>query len=131
MDPFCSVPTLSLIGNVADLGALEIFLRFLGDEPRIAIVHFTRDRIDDIADEAQGGHGAKRIHAGGCRVRHEQHVAVVDRPPASNRRSVEPGPVLEQAFRQLTDRNRKMLPGADQVDELHVHDLDLILLCKI
>jgi len=119
------------VGGVADLGALEIFLRLLGDVSRIAIVHFTRDRIDDIADEAQGGHRTKRIHAGGCRVRHEQHVAVVDGSPAANRRPVEPGAVLEQAFRQFTHGNRKMLPGADQVHKLHVHDLDLILLCKI
>ena len=38
------------------------------------------------------------------------------------------GSILEQTLGQLTDRNRKMLPGTDQVDELHVHDPTLFFL---
>jgi hypothetical protein len=72
----------------------------------IAIVGFAGDRIDDVADQAQRRHGEQngsmQAVAG---IGHEQHVAVVDRPPAADGRPVEPGAVLEQAFRQFPERN--------------------------
>ena len=106
------------------------FSAFLGDEPGIAVIHFARDRIDHIPDEGSVWARSKRDPWGGCRVRHP-HVAVVDRSPSESMNH-QSGSVLEQALGQLTDRNRKMLPGADQGPRTScVHDLDLILLCKI
>jgi hypothetical protein len=38
------------------------------------------------------------------------------------------GAVLEQILGQLVHRNAEMLPGADEVHKLQVHDLDLVFL---
>ena len=115
-------------GLIADLRALQVLLGFLRDVPRIAIIGLTGDRIHHVADQAQGRHGAKGIHAGSRRIRHHEHVAVIDRLPSADGGSVEPRSVLEQRFRQLVDGNAEMLPRADQVHKLQVHDLDFVFL---
>ena len=119
------------VRGVADLGALEIFLRLLRDVARIALIGLARDRIDHIADQAERRHERERVQAGRGRVRHHQHVAVIDRFPSADGRTVQPGTILEQVFRQFVGRNREMLPRPDQIDELQVHDLHPVLFCKL
>ena len=50
---------------------------------------------------------------------------------AANAGSIESDPVVEQALAQLLDRDREMLPGPDQIDELEVDDLQALLVSQI
>src|SRR5690606_2798859 len=69
----------------------------------------------------------ERIHDRGRRIRQHQHVAVVDRLPAADRRAVEAEPVL-QAGLEPPDRIRDVLPGAREVDELAIDHHGPVLL---
>ena len=119
------------VGDIPDLRALEIFFRLQCHKPRITIVGLARNRIDDIADDAQCRDRTERIETGRGRIGDHQQIAVVDRLPAPDRRTVQPGSIFEYPFIKLFHRNREVLPGAEQIYKLQVHDLDLILLRKL
>src|SRR5439155_21067263 len=65
-----------------------------------------------------------RIDVGGCRIRHQQHVALVDVLEATNAGAVEADTVDEQTLGQLPHRNREVLGLSGQVHEAQVDDLD-------
>ena len=83
------------VRGIADLRALEIFFRLLRHKPRITIIGLARNRIDDVADEAHRRNRTERIETGRGRIGNHQQVAVVDRLPAPDRRTVQPRSVLE------------------------------------
>ena len=56
------------------------------------------DRIDDVGDDADRRLREERIEACGVGVGNGQHVGLVDRLPAANRRAVESDAVLEGAL---------------------------------
>ena len=72
----------------------------------------------------------ERIHDGGIGIRDDHHVAVLNRLPTPNGRSVEAGAFGEDRVSQLLNRNREVLPGAREVHELQVHHDGLVFLCK-
>src|SRR5262249_18347756 len=61
----------------------------------------------------------------------EDHVGGVNRLPAADRAAVEEVAVLERAHFELRDRHRRVLPDAEQVDELEVDHLRAVFLCKL
>ena len=58
------------------------------------------------------------------RLRHHEHVALVDGLPAADARAVEAQAVFEHVLRQLADRNGEVLPQAGKVHEPQVDRLD-------
>ncbi len=70
---------------------------------------------------------AERIERGRLRLRHDEHVALVDPLPAADARAVEPQAVLEHVLGQLVDRDREVLPQAGEVHEPQVDRLDVLL----
>ena len=84
-----SVPPSALelgteIGGIANPRALKKAFGLLRDVPRIATVGLGGDRIHDIADENQGRCLRKRVKERGGRIRHGEHVALLDLLEAAN-----------------------------------------------
>ena len=50
---------------------------------------------------------------------------------AADARAIEPDSALEQSAGQLADRDRKVLPGTNQVHEFEVDDLDALLVRQV
>ena len=107
--------------RVADAGGLEIGLGLARDVARVARVVGAGDGVGDVGDDAQRRILGERIHHRSIRVWNHQHVAVVDRLPSANRRTVEAQAFVEGSFiLELGDRGSEMLPRAKQVDEFHI-----------
>src|SRR5207245_10114714 len=102
-----------------------------GHVARVPAVGLSGNRVEDVADQAQRRYAQDRIHD--CRggIRDQQYVTFMDVLEAADAGPVESDAVAEEAGRQLPDRDRKMLPGADQVDELQVDDLQTLLVGQV
>ena len=109
------------IRHFAEPAGLDIGFGLLGDAARVARVGLTRDRVHDIAEQAERRAFVERVHDRRAGVGHDQHVRGVNRLPATNRRAVKARPVLEQVFVIFTQRYGEMLPGPDQVHELEIN----------
>ena len=116
-------PQIRRVGNAR---ALQIVRRLTGHVPRIARIVFPRDRILDVADDRQRRDRGERIDERRVRLRHDQHVALVDRLPAADARAVEPQPVLEHVLVQLVDRDGQVLPQPREIHEPQVDRLDIL-----
>ena len=112
---------------VSDAGGQEVFFGPLGDAARIAGVGFLGAGLGDGAGQREGGGGHEGVDEGGGRIGHGQHVAGFDRFPAADRRAVEAQAIAEGVFGQFADRQGEVLPGAEGIDELHVHHLRALL----
>ena len=73
------------------------------------------------------GSALKGIDPGGRRIRNHEHVAGVDRAPATNTRAIEAEALGENLFVVFSESGREMLPGARQVGELEVHEFYLAI----
>ena len=60
-------------------------------------------------------------------LRHEEHVALVDRLPAADAGAVEAQAVFEDVFVELVDGDREVLPDAGEIHEPQVDGLDVVL----
>ena len=78
----------SEISRIRQTGRAQIHFRFLRDVARVTVVALLGDRIHHIAYHNQRGHFGERIQHVSAGVRHEQHVALMNRRPAANRRAV-------------------------------------------
>jgi len=116
------------VDGIAGPRLLHVRFRLLGDVARVAGVGLARDRILDVADEHEGGHGGIGIHLGRRRVGNEQHVRLVDGLEAADRRAVEAQPIRENALAQLGDGNGEVLPEAGEIDEAKIDDPGALLL---
>src|SRR5207248_5392606 len=112
-------------------GGRQELLGLLRDIPRITRVGLAGEWVDDIADQVESLHLEHRIDEHARRVRHEQHVALVDVLKPADRRAIEADAVTEESLRQLFDRDREVLPRPGQVYEAQVDDLDLLLLREL
>ena len=108
------------VARVGDVGRAQVLLRALGYAARILRVRLVRDRVDDLADERQRRRLGERIEDRARRIRHEQHVRLGDALPAADGRAVEPEPLVEARFVEGRERQRHVLPRAEQVAELEV-----------
>ena len=115
------------VGRVGDLRVLQIALGALGDAARVAAVALLGHRIDDVADQVQGGDLGERVHEGGVRIGHDEHVALVDRLEAADGRTVEAEPFLEAALGQLVCGHREVLPQTGHIHEAQINDLDVVV----
>ena len=92
----------------------------LRDPARILRVRLARERIGDLADQRERRHLGRGVEDRARGVGHEQHVALGDPLPAADRRAVEAEPLLERRLVEAVDRQRDVLPRAEQVAELQV-----------
>jgi hypothetical protein len=116
------------IRGVADAGRGEIGLGLLRRRARVAPVGLTGAGLVDVAEDDQLGLRREGIEHGGAAVRHQHHVALVDRLPAGDRRAVEHHAVGEEILGDRPDVMRKMLPLAARVGEAEIDILDVMLL---
>ena len=108
------------VRGVGDAGRAQVRLGLDRDVARVLGVRLARERIDDVADERERRHLGRRIEDRARRVGHEQHVALGDPLPAADGRAVEAEPLLEGGLVEAGERQRDVLPGAEQVAELQV-----------
>ena len=116
------------MGGVADAGGLQVRLRLASDGARVALVPLPGDRVADVAHQRQGRLLAEGVDHRGGRIGHDQHVGVVDVLPTADGRTVEAKPLLKNRQVDLVHRDGEVLPLADEVAELHVHQLAVIFL---
>jgi hypothetical protein len=115
------------IDGVADAAGLDEGFGAGGRRARVAAIKLAGRRLDDIAHQDQHRRRAERVDIGGAEVRLQNHVALVDRLPAGDRRAVEHEAIGQHV---LVDRARdhgEMLPLALGVGEPEVHPFDLIV----
>jgi hypothetical protein len=116
---------------VGDPGRLEVCLGALGERARIALVALHRRRLDDVAAQVERGLLEERVEDRGRRVRHQDHVGLLDALPAGDRRTVEALAVLEERIVHDTGRDGHVLFLALGVREAEVHILDLLFLDQL
>src|SRR5260370_13552727 len=119
------------VADVGDARPLQVVLRFLRDEARVAAVWLARDRVDDVTDQEQRLVRQYRIDGRGVRVRDEEHVALVDRLEAADAGPVESKAAREAVLFELADRQAEMLPRARQIDEPDVTHPAALPLCAL
>ncbi len=115
------------VGSVGNPRGAQVGFRFLGDIARVTCVAFACDRVHHIADEADGGNLGERVYEDGGRVGHQEHIGQVNRLKAANGGAVEPDAFLEKVFREQFGREREVVPHAEQVGELDIHDTRVML----
>jgi hypothetical protein len=115
------------VAGVGNARALQVVHGLAGHVPGIAAVVLAGDGVLDVADHHQGGERGEGIDEGRLRLRHHEHVALVDGLPAADARAVEAQAVLEHVFVELADRNREMLPQARKIHEPQVHGFHVAL----
>ena len=108
------------VRRVGDAAAAQVRLGLARDPARVLRVRLARERIGDLADQRERRHLGRGIEDRARRVGHEQHVALGDPLPAADRRAVEAEPFLERRLVEAVDRQRDVLPRAEQVAELQV-----------
>ena len=67
---------------------------------------------------------AERVDDDGVRIRHQEHVGLLDLLEAPDRGTVEPESVDETRLGQLVRRHREVLHEAGKIAETKVDDLD-------
>src|SRR5260370_4656768 len=116
------------VADVGDARPLQVVLRFLRDEARVAAVWLAGDRVDDVTDQEQRLVRQYRIDGRGVRVRDEQHVALIDRLEAADAGPVESEAARKAVLFELGERQAEVLPCARQIDEPDVDHLDALSL---
>ena len=72
------------IGGITEAGFLEVVFRRFCDGARVTVVRFFRCGIIDIAKNLDGLLRRKRVITDLMRVRHDDHVGLVNGLPAAN-----------------------------------------------
>ena len=116
------------IDGIADATGLQIGFAALGGGARIAAIKLAGRRFDDVADQDHHRGGREGIDIGRIQIRHQDHVAFVDRLPAGNRGTVKHETVVEHVFVDDARHHGQMLPLALGIGEAQIDPLDLLLL---
>ena len=116
------------IDRVAEAGRLEIGFGALGGGARVARIPVTSRRLDDVAIDDHHRRGAERIDPGFGQIGLEDHVALVDRLPAGDRRTVKHQPVFKLVLAHHAGDHGEVLPLALGIGEAQVHPLDFLVL---
>src|SRR4051812_23220772 len=109
--------------GVRHAGRLEVRLGAPGDLPRILVVALARDRVADLAHQREGRLLREGVEDRGPGLRDEQHVRLCDALPAADRGAVEAEALVEVVPAERADRQRDVLPCAEEVAELQVDHL--------
>ena len=96
-------------GGIRNTCAFEIVGRFASDAPGISGVLFPSQWIKNVANQNEGGQLAERVHKCGVRLRHDQHVRLIDRLPSPDAGTIEPKPIFEHLFGEVSHGDRRML----------------------
>ena len=118
------------IGGVADAAVLQVQFGLLGDPARIALVVLLGDGIVHVAEHHQSGSLGERIHERGVRIGDQQHVALVDRRPAADARSIHAEAFFKELSFQFADRVGNVMLQARDIGEPQIQLLGIVLLCK-
>ena len=116
------------IGGVADPGGDQVLLGFFGGRARVAGIGLAGQRLVHIAKDDQRGLRRKRIQHRGRAIRHQHHVALVDRLPPGDRRAVKHDPLVEKVLIDRAQMMRQMLPLAARIGKPEVDIFDFVLL---
>ena len=116
------------IRGVGDARGLEVFLSLLGDAAGVPRVGAHGGRFDHVATQQERRLGVERIYDRGARVRHQDHVGLVNAFPAGNRRTVKHFSMLEGVFVDHAGRHGDVLFLAAGVGEAEVDETDVRLL---
>ena len=76
------------VGGVCNAGRAQVHFGLAGNVARVAIVALLGDRVNNVAHHHQRGHLREGVEHVRIRVRHEQHIALVNGRPAANGRAV-------------------------------------------
>jgi hypothetical protein len=119
------------VRDVGDPRLAEVELGLPGDISRVARVHLAGDRVPHEAVDHQGGMRQERVDVRSLRVRHQEHVGLLDLLESADGRSVEPVAGLEPVLGELVDGDGEVLHQAGKVAEPEVHHLRLGLLRQV
>ena len=115
------------VRRVGDAGRLQVGHAALGDRARITLVTLHGCRLDHVAAQHQRGFLEERVDERGTRIRHQDHVRLVDALPAGDRRTVEHLAVDEQLLIDGVGRHADVLFLALGIAEPEVHILHGLL----
>ena len=118
------------IGGVGNAAVLQVKLGLLANPARVALVALLGDRVLGVPDHHQGGGLGERIHDRGFRIGNQEHVALVDRRPTADARSIHAEALFEAAFVNLAHRVRNVMLQTRNVGEPQVELLGIVLLGK-
>ena len=113
--------------GVGDPGGLEVGLGALRERARVAVVALHRRRLDDIAAQQQRRLLEERIDHRRRRIRHQDHVGLVDALPTGDGRAVEHLAVDEEVLVDHAGRDGDVLLLAARVREAQVAVRNLFL----
>ena len=105
----------------------EVGLGLLRHVARVAAVGLTRDRVVDEEVDVQRLVRAERVDERAVGVGQQQHVRLVDRLEAADRRAVEAQAVGERVLAERRRRDGEVLHDAGQVAEADVDELDVVV----
>ena len=113
--------------DVAHARRNHIRFGLLGRAARIAPIGLAGGRLHDIANQDHRRLGAERIHHRARRIGHQDHVALIDRLPAGDRRAVEHETVAKHILVDGRNMLRRVLPFAARVGEPQIDIFHRIL----
>lgn len=116
------------VGGVGQAGGFHVLFALLSDVARVAAVSLLGDRVQNGAGDGHRRAHHERIDESGAGIRHDQHVAFVNRLPAADTGTVKAVTVFKRAQLQLVGRHGKVLPSPREVLETEVNEFDRILL---
>ncbi len=119
----------SEMSDVGDAGRLHVGFRFAGNVARILGIVFARDRILDVAGHRQRMQH-ERVNDGRFRLRHDEHVAFVDRLPTPHRRAVEAETLFKTPLGQGLDGDGEVLGRTGKVHETQINGPDFTFAAK-
>src|SRR5690606_3616563 len=102
-------------------------LGLLGDIARVPVVGLHRQGVTHEAVQHQRLVLTERIVDGGCGIRDQDHVGLLNLPESPDRRSVESEAFLERLGGQLVGGHREMLDLAGQVTEAEIDEFDAVV----
>ena len=118
------------IGGVGNAAVLQVKLGLLANPARVALVALLGDRVLHVADHHERGGLGERIHDRRVGIRNQEHVALVDRRPTADARSIHAEALFEDAFVNLGHRVRNVMLQTRNVGEPQVELLGIVLRCK-
>jgi hypothetical protein len=119
------------VGSIGESRVLQMRLGLARDPARIAIVVLARNRVDHVAGHHHRFGFVERIQVHRVGIRDQEHVALIDRRPAADARSVDAEARLERLFVQLRDRVGNVLLQSGQIGEAQIQLLHAFLLCNL
>jgi hypothetical protein len=111
--------------RVGDPGGLEISLGTFCERTRVALVALHGHGFDNVATQIDRGLFVERIDDRSSRIRHQDHVRLIDSLPTGDRRAVEHFAILEKALVHQARGYSDVVFLADCVGKAEIGELRL------